>query len=102
MASRESLQALLEEILGESAKAYFQPPANVTMTYPCVVYRRDNMDSRFADNVPYVRTRRYQMTVIDRNPDSEIIDKIAVLPMCFYNRSFTKDGLNHDVFVLYY
>lgn len=72
------------------------------MQYPAIVYNRDYADTTFAGNAPYRYTKRYQVTVIDRNPDSTIPDHIAQLPMCTYNRFFAANGLNHDVFVLYF
>jgi hypothetical protein len=102
MAPRLQLQALLNEILGPSGVAYFQPPANVRMTYPCIVYQRDDANTKFADNKPYGYTKRYQVTVIDRDPDSPIPDKVAELPMCLFDRAFVADNLNHDVFNLYF
>lgn len=101
MAPRAQLQALLEELLG-SDRVYFQPPANVQMQYPCVVYVRDNANTKFAGNNPYSYTKHYQVTVIDRNPDSPIPDKVAELPMCTHSRWFAADNLNHDVFSLYF
>lgn len=101
MAPRLELQTLLENLIG-NRNVYFQPPANVMMTYPCIVYRRDFAESEFADNSPYRSTKRYQVTVIDRNPDSVIPDKVAVLPMCSFNRFFTADNLNHDVFNIFF
>ena len=101
MAPRLQLQSLLESILG-SSNVYFQPPANVQMKYPCIVYSRDAADTKFANNNPYRYTKRYQVTVIDRDPDSGIPDKIAVLPGSTFNRFFTADNLNHDVFTLFF
>lgn len=98
---RQQLQADLQALLG-SSNVYFQPPESVKMQYPCIVYQRDNASTIFADDHPYRHTQRYQVTVIDRNPDSEIPDKVAKLPMTTYNRFFAVDGLNHDVFVMYY
>jgi hypothetical protein len=72
------------------------------MVYPCIVYHRDTARSQFADNSPYRYTKHYQVTVIDRNPDSEIPDRVAHLPLCTHSRFFTADNLNHDVFSLYY
>jgi hypothetical protein len=98
---RVQLQSLLEEILG-SGNVYFQPPSNVQMKYPCIVYGRDDLDSKFADNSPYSQTRRYQVTIIDRDPDSEVPTKVAALPMCAFNRFFPANNLNHDVYTLYF
>lgn len=101
MAPRTQLQSLLETLLG-TRNVYFQPPANVIMKYPCIVYTRDVAETAFANNNPYKYTKKYQVTVIDRDPDSGIPDKVAGLPLCSHNRFFTTDNLNHDVFTLYF
>jgi len=72
------------------------------MLYPCIVYNRDAAVTQFAGNDPYRYTKRYMVTIIDRNPDSEIPDKVAALPMTTFNRFFTADNLNHDVFNIYF
>lgn len=101
MALRPELQTLLVDILG-SDNVYFQPPPTIKMTYPCIVYRRDYAETVFAENLPYKITKRYQVTVIDPNPDSDIPMKIAKLPMCVFDRFFTSDNLNHDVYNLFF
>ena len=98
---RLELQALLEEILGSKA-VYFQPPNNIKMVYPCVVYHRDLHEDDFADNKPYRSTKRYLLTFISRDPDDPIGDKIKSLPMCRFSRHFTANNLNHDAFNLYF
>jgi hypothetical protein len=84
------------------AKVYFQPPANIVLTYPCIVYKRDFAQTQFAENRPYTRAVRYQVTVMDKNPDSDIPAKVAALPMCLFDRFYTADNLNHDVFNLFF
>ena len=101
MEKRLELQALLESILG-SENVYFQPPESLKMQYPAIVYKRDFASTQFAGNKPYQHTLRYMVTVIDRNPDSEIPHKIAMLPLSTFTRFYTADNLNHDVFSLYY
>jgi hypothetical protein len=101
MDQRLQLQTLLETILG-SRHVYFQPPANVLMEYPCIVYKRDKARTRFAGNKPYRYVKGYQVTVIDQNPDSDIPDKVAALPMCRFDRHFAVKNLNHDVFSLFF
>jgi hypothetical protein len=101
MGTRLELQAVLEGLTG-SPQVYFQPPANVQMVYPCIVYKRDDEETLFADNSPYHRTKRYLVTVIDLDPDSEIPDMIGALPLSRYIRNFVAKNLNHDVYVLYF
>lgn len=101
MGTRLELQTVLEALLG-SDQVYFQGPANTQMEYPAIVYKKDNADAAFADNIPYRRVKRYLVTVIDRNPDSAIPDKVGQLPQSRYVRSFAANNLNHDVFTLYF
>jgi hypothetical protein len=98
---RVTLQTFLENLIG-SSNVYFQPPSNLSMQYPCIVYSRDSAETLFADNSPYRNTKRYQVTVIDRDPDSILPDKVAGLSLCSFERHFTADNLNHDVFNLYF
>lgn len=101
MAPRPELQQILVDLLG-SNNVYFQPPSNIQMQYPCIVYRRDFLDIRHANDKPYKHKMRYQVTVIDRNPDSLIPAKVAKLPTCSFDRFYTADNLNHDVFQLFF
>ncbi len=101
MAPRLDLQDLLVDLLG-SGNVYFQPPPSVKMQYPCIIYSRDDIDVVFADNKPYSLKKRYQLTVVDANPDSVIHEVVAKLPLCSYVRFFKADNLNHDVYNLYF
>lgn len=101
MAPRLDLQAMLIDILG-TGNVYFQPPPSVQMVYPCIIYKRDDESTDFADNKPYKRKKRYLITVVDKDPDSEIPDKIGALPFCIYDRFYTADNLNHDVYKLFF
>lgn len=95
------LDSILKGILG-SDNVYFQPPSNHKMKYPCIVYTVNSEDVLFADNIPYKRERRYQILVIDRDPDSDIPERVSQLPMCTFDRSYTADNLNHYSYNLYF
>ena len=97
--SRLELHTLL---LTLADHVYFQPPENTTLEYPCIIYRRDSADTKFADNRPFRYEKRYQVMVIDQDPDSPIPDKVADLPSCVFDRHYTADYLNHDVFNLFF
>lgn len=101
MAQRLELQALFESLLG-SENVYFQPPPTLKMSYPCIRYKRDKRITLFANNKPYKHKKRYQVTVISRNPDSNVPELVAELPLCSFDRFFTADGLNHDVYNLFF
>lgn len=99
MGQRLQLHDMLLEIV---PNVYFQQPASNKMVYPCIRYSRSDEKIVHANNVPYKNTKRYQVIVIDRNPDSEIPDKISKLPMCRFSRFYTADNLNHFVYELYF
>lgn len=101
MASKPNLQTLLEEIL-DSKNVYFQPPESVNMKYPAIVYGLKDIENEHADDIPYIQSYSYEITVIDYAPDSEIVKKIAKLNLCKFNRHFKSDNLNHFVFTLFY
>ena len=81
---------------------YYQPPSNVVMKYPAIKYSRSDIDNTFANNSVYKQTRSYEIIVIDKKPDSEIVDKVSQLPKIRYDRNYKSDNLNHDVFTLIY
>jgi hypothetical protein len=96
---REQLNDLLKTF---ADNVYFQKPTNTNMQYPCIVYSQDNARTLFADNSPYRYIKRYQVMVIDSDPDSPIPDKIAGLPTCSFDRHYTADDLHHFVFNVYF
>lgn len=101
MGTRLDLHEILKDILG-SANVYYQPPESVKIVYPCIVYERVTIDIKHASNKPYLHKKRYKVTLIDKNPDSLILDKLLSLPMCTFDRHFTADNLNHDSLNIYF
>ena len=102
MASRLEFHEKLSNILGDTNRVYFQPPTNIRMIYPCIRYTRDEFDTIRADNLTYKRVVRYQVMVIDPDPDSEILEKLLDLPYSSHSRYYVADNLNHDVFTIYF
>jgi len=99
MGQRLELHQLLETF---TENVYFQPPTNIQLKYPCIIYHRDWAETKFANDKPYNHTRRYMIMVIDQDPDSEIPSKVASMPMSLFNRFYTADNLNHDVYNVYF
>lgn len=98
---RAELQLILEAILG-SDQVHFQPPSNIEMTYPAIVYNRQYGQTTHADNGPYQRNKHYQATVIDKNPDSPVAEEVENLPYSSFERGFRVSNLNHSVFNIYF
>lgn len=101
MGRRLQLQEILEQVLG-SRNVYFQPPNNLTMQYPAIVYHYDNEWAIHGSNKRYAHKDRYKVTHIDRNPDSPIKEQILNLPLSSLGPRFVQDNLNHTVFTIYY
>jgi len=102
MASRLQLHEELCSVLG-SRKCYYQPPETVKMAYPCIRYELTKSSTRHANDKTYIITHRYEVMLIDKNPDSIIPDRILThFPMCSLDRTFTADNLYHFVFYIYY
>lgn len=102
MASRLELQTELEEIM-ENRNVYYQPPASLKMSYPCIRYYKKGNSAVHADDKVYKHVNRYEGIVIDPNPDSEIADTIVYhFEMCSLGQGYTADNLNHFPFTLYY
>ena len=100
MDRRAELGKIFREILG-NGNVYFQPPSNTQMRYPAIRCERSEMAIKHADNGNYNRRIRYTVTVIDSDPDSEIVNRVSMLPYCYFDRHYVQDNLNHDVFEIY-
>lgn len=101
MGQRVDLQAILENAI-DSKNVYFQPPENLKLKYPCVVYTVDAAVTTYADNLPYTFTKRYQLTLIESDPDSGLSDRLGRLPMCSFDRAYPASNLYHSVFTIYF
>lgn len=101
MKSRLELSEILHTL---APHVYFQPTTGTKIQYPCIIYERASGLDIPADNRSYLFTQSYTVTVIDKNPDSEIPDKVrkAFQPMCTTDRHFVSDELNHDTFLIYF
>lgn len=101
MNNRIRLQSKLEELLG-SKHVYYQPPESLKMEYPAIRYSKSTISSRHADDIKYSNFTRYEIIVLDKRPDNQVIEKILSLPLSSFDRHYVSDNLNHDVITLYY
>lgn len=101
MDRRLELHEKLVEILG-SRNVYFQPPASINMSYPAIRYVRSDINNNHADDLVYAQSRKYELTVLDFDPDSDIVTKVSQLPTARWIRSYQADGLNHDIIEITY
>lgn len=98
---RLELQNLLREAI-DNKRVYFQPPATISMKYPCIVYERSKIGIDHADNLVYKTDNQYTVTVIYTDPDSDLPFKVAKIPTAKHSGHFVYDNLYHDVFTIYF
>lgn len=101
MTDRIELQHLLENALG-SRNVYFQPPENLKMSFPAIVYNREKIIEKHANNLMYGNDYRYKIILIDKDPESEAIEKILTIPKTSHANTYVSENMNHDVFYTYY
>jgi len=93
----------IENLLNTYAdRVYFQPAANIALTYPCIVYTIANHMVVYADNKAYTSVIAYDVTYISKDPEPDIPFKmIDEIPYASFKTSFIADNLNHIVFTIY-
>lgn len=102
MASRLDLHEEFCNVLG-TRNVYYNSPESVKMNYPCIRYNLAGLDTKFANNEIYNSIKKYEVTVIDKDPDSPIYDDIIRhFPMCRLDRVYVAANLYHYVITLYY
>lgn len=96
----KTLRKTMRDISGVE-NVYFQPPANLKLKLPAIVYERSDIENRAADDSVYSQHVFYDATVIDKNPDSLLVFAISSLPRCRYGRHYVSDNLHHDTFKIF-
>lgn len=97
MINRLKLSDMLHNEVGIK-NVYFQPPPSKKMEFPCIVYRKVRINTRFANNKPYWLCTGYEMTYITSDPDSKVPDKLAQLPRCVFERDYDDGNQYYSVF----
>ena len=102
MGSRQQLGIDLKEVLN-ATNVYFQPPPTIKMKYPAIVYNLSDLYQRHADNRNYINKKRYTVTYIHNDPDTDLKDAMFdKFEMVRFDRRFVNDNLYHDVYSIYY
>lgn len=97
--SRESrrleLNDKLQQILG-STNVYFQPPASIQLSYPCIIYSFDDEYTLYAGNESYLDRDKYTLTLITKDPlPDELMSGIKAIPYTRFDRHYVADNLHH-------
>ena len=98
---RLALHEKLVDILG-SDNVYYQPPENVKLSYPCIIYELAAGSNHFADNRSYMYHDCYTIKYINRDPDTDMPDRFRET-FTYISRGsrYKADNLYHDIFTIY-
>lgn len=96
---RVELQELLKEYCDT---VYFQPPSSIRISYPCIVYNRSTDYINRANNNLYMKEKLYRVTVMDKNPDSDIADRLQELPWAVIISRDIVDNIYQTTLNIYY
>lgn len=94
---RAKLKAILK---GFTDNVYYQAPTK--LSYPCIIYSLAGIDTRHADDMKYSTKKRYIIKVIDKDPDSKIVDDVLGMPYTTMEPRFVKDNLYQTPFTTYF
>lgn len=82
-------------------RVYFQPPENLKIGYPAVIFHLSKVKLDHADDVPYKGAREYSITLIAKEPEPDVLDEILKIPYTTLDTTYIVDGMNHFVFTTY-
>ena len=105
--SRKDFHSELEKLNRDKSlglkKIYYQPPSNIKLDYPCLIYSDLPKTIRYANNHSYIDYDHYQVTIISKNP-SDLYKKVLVnsLPFTKDSNTFINDNLYHYIFDCYH
>ena len=94
---------LHSKLIEYTNNVYFQPPSNIRMSYPAIVYSKTPKFKEFGNDRVYIKKQGYQVTVMDKDPDSLIADDLEEdFQYCSISQYFTNDSIHHVTLELYY
>ena len=100
--SKERREEFRDILLKFTPNVYFQVPESVKMKYPAIKYESNGWRDQYASNSRYMMKDEYLVTIIDRVPDSKIVELMQSLPYCRFDRVYKSNNLYHTVFVVKY
>jgi len=80
-------------------KIYYNPPDNIKIQYPAIIYKDSSIKSVRADNIKYITSPGYKVTYISSNPiDPNISILLKNLNMLEYSNSYYLNNNKYTVF----
>ena len=100
MKTRDEIQVLLEDVLGND-RVHFQGPPNTGMKYPCIVYKFIRPNVQHADNKPYLVTGHWEIHHMYKSIKNDLKEKfIFDVSFCQFERRNVADGVYNDHYII--
>lgn len=100
MRTYRDLLHLLQQAVGHN-RVYFQPPENLNIGYPAIVFHLSKIEVDHASDAPYKGAKEYSVTLITKDPEPDVINEILKIPYSSLDTTYISDGMNHFVFTVY-
>lgn len=100
MSKRMLIRQILTEAIrksNEDYKLFYNPLSDDKLTYPCIIYKRDGIRQRHADNIRYHTHEVYQITIIDKRVETPILPYLLDNQYCVYENEFIVDNMRHTI-----
>lgn len=85
----------------ETGNIYYQPPSNIRIQYPAIIYELSDVQNVYANSGHYFKKFRFKVTLITKDPTNDINDELMKLPYVSMSSFFCSDNLNHFVYDVY-
>lgn len=81
---------------------HFQPPEDVKLVYPCIIYSFDGFRTFHGNDGKYLLREEYTVTHIYQDPIEELHSTIlSLFNYVSYDRGYIADNLYHDVYSVF-
>lgn len=77
--------ALYNNLTNIVEEVHYQPPANVRLTYPCIVYRPSDIKNQYANNIKYLGFHTFSATLMTEDIDSVEVEEFIGASSEFVN-----------------
>jgi len=77
---------------------YYQPPENIKMVYPAIVYTLIDISNYCSGGGIYLQLETYKITLITKEVDSDLFNTMIAQLSLKFQTPFVSDNLHHYVF----
>lgn len=97
---RVSLQRKLESLGDATHKVYYQPPDDLNIIYPCIIYERSNIKNTSADDAVYQQSYSYNIIVAEQSPVSALVEDVSKLAGIRFLNHYIRNKIIYDSFTI--